>query len=160
MYLFLLFVLTSGETKIETDKRVIKDKILLIKKEIEKVQSQRLLHRNSRDSNLNYLPVVTLCGYTNAGKSTLMNRMSNAGVLAEDKLFATLDPTTRKVRINIAPSAITSNEATNDMDEILDIDSETGLPVGNLKDLTSKNNLKRELLITGKTIVITVISFY
>lgn len=86
-----------GESKLETDKRVIKEKILLLKKEIDKIQSQRSQHRKGRESL--GIPVVTLCGYTNAGKSTLMNSLSQAGVLAEDKLFATLDPTTRKVKL-------------------------------------------------------------
>jgi GTPase len=86
-----------GETKLETDKRVIKDKLVILRKEIDKLKFQRQQHRVNREQL--GLPVVTLCGYTNAGKSTLMNRLSKAGVLAEDMLFATLDTTTRRVRI-------------------------------------------------------------
>ena len=107
-----------GETKIETDKRVIKDKIILVKKEIEKSQLQRQLSRNNRKSL--GLPVVTLCGYTNAGKSTLMNLLSHTDLLAENKLFATLDPTTRKIRL---PSS-TNNNKINCDDNIVDVNSQ------------------------------------
>ena len=86
-----------GETRVESDKRVIKERILLVKREIAKVQHQRSQHRRSRDRL--GIPAIALVGYTNAGKSTLMNRLSQAGVLAEDMLFATLDPTTRKVQL-------------------------------------------------------------
>eukprot|EP01035_Chromulina_nebulosa_P018964 gene18964-24774_t len=98
-----------GESRIETDKRIIKDKILLVKKEIEKLQIQRLQNRKTRTVSSN--PIITLVGYTNAGKSTLMNKLSQANVLAEDKLFATLDPTTRKVKL---PNIIDSSNESND----------------------------------------------
>lgn len=84
-----------GESKLETDKRLIKDKILLVKDSLVALKQQREHHRESR-KRLG-LPVVALVGYTNAGKSTLLNRLSRAGVLAENMLFATLDPTTRRV---------------------------------------------------------------
>jgi GTPase len=90
-----------GESQIELDRRIIRDRILLIKKQLEKVVRTRGLHRHVRDA-VPY-PVVALVGYTNAGKSSLFNYLSGANVYAEDALFATLDPTTRKV---ILPSGI------------------------------------------------------
>lgn len=84
-----------GETKLEIDKRRIRARIAEIEKQIEAVKKHRGLHRESRDAQK--LPNVALVGYTNAGKSTLLNLLSAADVLAEDKLFATLDPTTRKI---------------------------------------------------------------
>ena len=81
----------------ESDKRLIRDKIVLMKKEISLLGVQRAQHRQSR-RRLG-IPVVALVGYTNAGKSTLLNRLSKAGVLAENMLFATLDPTTRRVQL-------------------------------------------------------------
>lgn len=93
-----------GETKLETDKRYIKEKIILVKRELDKLRLHREHHRLSRESL--GIPIVSLCGYTNAGKSTLMNHFSNANLLAENKLFATLDPTTRKVRIPCTSSAV------------------------------------------------------
>lgn len=84
-----------GETKLEVDRRRIRKRINDLEAEIDLVQKHRHLHRQNRLSIP--LPVVSLVGYTNAGKSTLLNVLTSAGVLAEDKLFATLDPTTRKV---------------------------------------------------------------
>ncbi len=84
-----------GETQIELDRRIIDEKILRIKQDLEKVKKTRLLHRNAR-KRVPY-PVVALVGYTNAGKSTLFNKLSDSDVLAKDLLFATLDPTMRKV---------------------------------------------------------------
>lgn len=86
-----------GEKQIEVDKRLMRDKITSLKRQIDLVQSQRELHRKGRRSL--GLPVVALVGYTNAGKSTLLNTLTSAGVMAEDVLFATLDPTTRKVKL-------------------------------------------------------------
>ncbi|MCR5586229.1 MAG: GTPase HflX [Lachnospiraceae bacterium] len=83
-----------GEQKIEVDRRVIRNKISQIKKELEKTDKNRELVRRKRSEST--IPVVAIVGYTNAGKSTLLNHLTNAGVLSEDKLFATLDPTTRK----------------------------------------------------------------
>ncbi|HWR37978.1 MAG TPA: GTPase HflX, partial [Patescibacteria group bacterium] len=84
-----------GETKLEVDRRRIRERISDIEKEIETVKKHRKLHRERRQ--MNRIPTVALVGYTNAGKSTLLNVLTNAGVLAEDKLFATLDPTTRRI---------------------------------------------------------------
>ncbi len=85
-----------GETKLETDRRRVRDRIAYIKKELEQLRKQRNLGRVRR--NKTNLPVVSLVGYTNVGKSTLLNALTNAEVLAENKLFATLDPTTRRLR--------------------------------------------------------------
>lgn len=87
-----------GETKLETDRRHIRRRINELKNEVEEIKKQRSLLRKQRQEN--QIPVVTMVGYTNAGKSTLMNALTNAGVLAEDKLFATLDPTTRRLALN------------------------------------------------------------
>lgn len=86
-----------GETQIEADRRVIQDRIAAIHKDLERVKRTRHLHRRSRE-RVPY-PVVALIGYTNAGKSTLFNRLSGADVFAKDLLFATLDPTMREVRL-------------------------------------------------------------
>jgi len=86
-----------GETQIETDRRLINSRISRIKVELEDVRTQRALYRRRRERN--GIPVVALVGYTNAGKSTLMRALSGADVLAENKLFATLDPVTRRLRL-------------------------------------------------------------
>lgn len=86
-----------GETKLEADRRRMRVRIRDIKQDIEHIKKHRALHRKSRVSA--NIPTVALVGYTNAGKSTLLNTLTAAGVLAEDKLFATLDPTTRKVTL-------------------------------------------------------------
>ena len=88
-----------GETKLEVDRRRIRRKIHDIETEIKEVCAQRALHRSQRIES--GLPCVTIVGYTNAGKSTLLNYLTNAGVLVEDKLFATLDPT---IRLLVLPS--------------------------------------------------------
>ena len=86
-----------GETQIESDRRMIEERIARIEAELEKVKRTRKLHRDSR--NRVPYPIVALVGYTNAGKSTLFNRMSRASVLSADMLFATLDPTLRAVEL-------------------------------------------------------------
>ena len=86
-----------GETKLESDKRHIRRRLSAIRESLEKVESQRKLRRDRRRKD--GIPTVALVGYTNAGKSTLLNHLTNAGVLAEDKLFATLDPTARALRL-------------------------------------------------------------
>ena len=84
-----------GETQIELDRRQIDDRIVRIKRELDDVRRTRALHRDAR-ARVPY-PVVALVGYTNAGKSTLFNRLTRATVLAKDMLFATLDPTMRAI---------------------------------------------------------------
>ncbi len=86
-----------GETQLETDRRLIRSRISHLKKQIESVRQQRDLHRRQRARQ--GIPVVSLVGYTNAGKSTLMRALSGADVLVEDQLFATLDPVTRRIRL-------------------------------------------------------------
>lgn len=86
-----------GETKIELDKRKMKTRIKILQDEIARLEQQRQTQRRGRVRT--GAPLVALVGYTNAGKSTLLNKLSNAGVLAEDMLFATLDTTTRKIRL-------------------------------------------------------------
>ena len=88
-----------GETQIETDRRIIKDKISLLKKKLEKIDKQSLTRRKRRADMIR----VALVGYTNAGKSTLMNKLSKSEIFAENKLFATLDTTVRKVVIKNLP---------------------------------------------------------
>ena len=87
-----------GESQLEIDRRLVRDRIIVLKRKIDDVQKQRGLHRKGRRSNAG-LPLLSLVGYTNAGKSTLLNYLTKAGVMAEDILFATLDPTTRKVKL-------------------------------------------------------------
>lgn len=87
-----------GETKLETDRRRIRKRIGDLKKEIEEIKKHRELHRSRRKKDGNY--VVSLVGYTNAGKSTLMNALTDAKAFTEDKLFATLDPLVRNIPLN------------------------------------------------------------
>ena len=86
-----------GEKKLEIDRRVIRDRISRLKAELRNVESQRSQQRKQRQRSA--VPVVGIVGYTNAGKSTLLNALTGAGVLQEDKLFATLDPTTRGYKL-------------------------------------------------------------
>lgn len=86
-----------GEKKLETDRRLIKDRIAQLKYELEEIKKNRDTLRSARSKA--GIPVVAIVGYTNAGKSTLFNYLTDAGVLEEDKLFATLDPTTRKLTL-------------------------------------------------------------
>jgi GTP-binding protein HflX len=87
----------EGETQLETDRRRVQDRIARISRELELVRRQRGLQRNARQRN-NW-PLASIVGYTNAGKSTLLNALTGADVLVKDILFATLDPTTRKLRL-------------------------------------------------------------
>ncbi len=96
-----------GETQIETDRRIIGERIDVIRKELEQVRRTRGLHRKSRQ-RVPY-PSVALVGYTNAGKSTLFNALTGASVLAEDTLFATLDPTIRAVSLPGGSKAVLSD---------------------------------------------------
>ena len=96
-----------GETQIELDRRVITDNIVKLKKELEEVKRTRHLHRKARQRVP--FPVVALVGYTNAGKSTLFNRLTNANVFAKDMLFATLDPTMRLLKLPSGRQVILSD---------------------------------------------------
>ena len=86
-----------GETRLETDRRLIHQRISWLKGELEEVKRHREVTRRQRSRNR--MPVAAIVGYTNAGKSTLLNALTGAGILAEDKLFATLDPTTRSLAL-------------------------------------------------------------
>ncbi len=86
-----------GETQLEVDRRKARERISDVKGELEKVRRHRQLYRRRRE--VSGIPVVALVGYTNAGKSTLLNTLTAAGVVSEDKLFATLDPTTRRFQL-------------------------------------------------------------
>jgi GTP-binding protein HflX len=86
-----------GESQLETDRRLVRKKINRLNKEIEEVRKHRALYRRQRA--VHDMPIVAIIGYTNAGKSTLLNALSDANVLVEDKLFATLDPITRRLTL-------------------------------------------------------------
>jgi GTP-binding protein HflX len=88
-----------GETEIETDRRIVRDKITFLKKKLDKIDKQNITRRKQRGQLIR----VSLVGYTNAGKSTLMNKLSKSDVFAENKLFATLDTTVRKVVFGTMP---------------------------------------------------------
>jgi len=96
-----------GETQIEADRRLIRDRMAKLRRELEQVSRTRALHRARRQRAP--WPVVALVGYTNAGKSTLFNRLTRAEVLAEDLLFATLDPTMREIDLPGLEKAILSD---------------------------------------------------
>lgn len=96
-----------GETQIEADRRMIGERIVKLKKELDEVKRTRELHRSAR-RRVPY-PIVALVGYTNAGKSTLFNRMTKAEVLAKDMLFATLDPTMRGLKLPSGRNIILSD---------------------------------------------------
>ena len=86
-----------GEKKLETDRRIIRDRISRLSKDLEEIKNHREVARQNRSRTA--VPVAAIVGYTNAGKSTLLNYMTDAGILSEDKLFATLDPTTRAMNL-------------------------------------------------------------
>ncbi|MDE6208954.1 MAG: GTPase HflX [Lachnospiraceae bacterium] len=86
-----------GEKKLEMDRRLISDRIAELRRDIEDIERHRDLSRSKRSENS--IPVISIVGYTNAGKSTLLNRLTDAKILEEDKLFATLDPTTRNYKL-------------------------------------------------------------
>jgi GTPase len=93
-----------GETKLETDRRTIRDKIARLKDELKDTEKSRSLHRRYREKK--NIPQVAIVGYTNAGKSTLLNLLTSADTFVEDKLFATLDPTTKKLKLSTGKQAI------------------------------------------------------
>lgn len=91
------FIGGAGEAQIEVDRRIVRDNIAKVKRELERVRRQRATQRKSRLRKP--VPTAALVGYTNAGKSSILNALTGSGVLAEDKLFATLDPTTRRLEL-------------------------------------------------------------
>ncbi len=101
------FVGGPGETQIEADRRAIDEHLVRLRRQLEKVVKTRTLHRAAR-AKVPY-PIVALVGYTNAGKSTLFNRLTGAEVMAKDMLFATLDPTMRRVQLPDGPEVILSD---------------------------------------------------
>lgn len=96
-----------GESALENDRRRIRDKITIIKKKLDEVSQHRAQHRQSRRRN--EIPSFALIGYTNSGKSSLLNRLTGAQVLAKNMVFATLDPTTRKVFLDEGPPAVVTD---------------------------------------------------
>ncbi len=96
-----------GETQIETDRRLVRDRIQRLKRSLDDVRRHRRGYRARRREMR--MPVASLVGYTNAGKSTLLNNLTGAGVLAEDRLFSTLDPVTRKVRLPSGRTVLVSD---------------------------------------------------
>lgn len=98
------FVGGAGEAQIEIDRRLVRDRIARLKEEIEEVRRHRATQRKRREGVP--MPSAAIVGYTNAGKSSLLNALTDAGVLQEDKLFATLDPTTRQLKLPSGPTLL------------------------------------------------------
>jgi GTPase len=96
-----------GETALESDRRRIRERVAQIKKKLESVRKNRAQHRSSRRRH--EIPSFALIGYTNSGKSTILNRLTGSQVLAKNQVFATLDPTTRKVFLNEGPPAVVTD---------------------------------------------------
>lgn len=96
-----------GETQLEVDRREIRSRVSKLHEELEKVRSHRARYRSQRKKS--ETPVIALVGYTNAGKSTLLNQLTNADVYVADQLFATLDPTTRKIKLPNGQQALLSD---------------------------------------------------
>ena len=96
-----------GESKLESDRRHLKEKVYALERKLEELEHNRAIMRSQRDRS--GLTKIALIGYTNAGKSTLLNALTGAGVLAEDKLFATLDPTTRKLELPCGESVLVTD---------------------------------------------------
>lgn len=96
-----------GETALENDRRRIRDRVAIIKKKLETVSKNRAQHRQSRRRH--EVPSFALIGYTNSGKSSLLNRLTGAQVMAKNQVFATLDPTTRKIFLNDGPAAVVTD---------------------------------------------------
>ncbi len=96
-----------GETQIETDRRLVRNRIQRLKRSLEDVRRHRRLHRARR--NTNAVPVISLVGYTNAGKSTLLNTLTKANVRAEDRMFSTLDPVTRRITLPSGSPALVTD---------------------------------------------------
>lgn len=93
-----------GESKLESDRRHMKRRIVALEEELKELEKNRMTMRASRDRS--QIPQIAIVGYTNAGKSTLLNTLTDAGILAENKLFATLDPTTRKLKLPCGESVL------------------------------------------------------
>ncbi len=96
-----------GESQLETDRRLIRQKIHRLKIQIEEVRKHRMLYRRNRKRS--GIPIIALVGYTNTGKSTLLNALSHAKIFVEDKLFATLDPTTRRLTLPDKSTALATD---------------------------------------------------
>jgi GTP-binding protein HflX len=145
-----------GETQLETDKRILQRKIHRLKNQIDDIRKHRQLYRQQRKRT--GIPIVALVGYTNAGKSTLLNALSHANVFVEDKLFATLDPTTRRLTLpdkssvlmtdtvgfirKLPPTIITAFKAT--LEEL----TEASLLL-HVVDLTSHNAVEQCQVVEG-----------
>ncbi|MEM1082109.1 MAG: GTPase HflX, partial [Pseudomonadota bacterium] len=108
-----------GETQLETDRRLLADRIRMLKSRLERVERHRARGRTARanEHNLNAPPLVAFVGYTNAGKSTLFNRITAASVVAQDQLFATLDPTVRMIQ-GLKGSAVLASDTVGFIEDL------------------------------------------